>query len=90
MEELGPPEVLTLGELPDPTAGPGEIVVDIYAASINGADWKVRRGNTKGLLAGSTLQTFQYYVLGPDVSGRVRSLVEYVTDFIGYLCQETF
>lgn len=79
LEELGPPEVLTLGELPDPTAGPGEIVVDIYAASINGADWKVRRGNAKGLLAGA-LDTFPY-VLGRDFSGRVRSLGENVTDF---------
>jgi NADPH:quinone reductase-like Zn-dependent oxidoreductase len=81
LEELGPPEVLTLGELPDPTAGPGEIVVDIYAASINGADWKVRRGNTKGLLSSSAaLPTFPY-VLGRDFSGRVRSLGENVTDF---------
>ena len=43
--ENGGPEVLKYGDLPDPTAGPGEIIVDIHAASVNGADWKVRAGS---------------------------------------------
>ena len=34
----GGPEVLRLDEAPDPTAGPGEVVVDVHAASINAAD----------------------------------------------------
>ena len=41
----GGPEMLRYGEAPDPKAGPGEVVVDIHAASVNGADPKVRRGN---------------------------------------------
>jgi NADPH:quinone reductase-like Zn-dependent oxidoreductase len=40
----GGPEMLRYGEAPDPTAGAGEVVVDIYAASVNSADPKVRRG----------------------------------------------
>ena len=32
------------GEAPDPVAGPGEVVVDIHAASVNAADYKVRLG----------------------------------------------
>ena len=80
LNELGPPEKLTLGELPDPAApGPGEIIVDIVAASINGADTKVRRGATKGLLAAAT-KKFPY-VLGRDFSGYVQSVGEGVTDF---------
>ena len=39
----GGPEMLRYGEAGDPTAGPGEVVVDIHAASVNGADPKVRR-----------------------------------------------
>ena len=39
-EKHGGPEVLHLAEVPDPTADPGEVVVDIYAASINAADYK--------------------------------------------------
>jgi NADPH:quinone reductase-like Zn-dependent oxidoreductase len=30
------------GALPDPVAAAGEVVVDVVAASVNGADWKVR------------------------------------------------
>jgi len=47
IERHGGPEVLTYGDLPDPTAGPGEVVIDIVAASVNGADWKVRVGDYK-------------------------------------------
>src|SRR3954447_20317300 len=46
IEKHGGPEVLTYGDVPDPVAGPGEVVVDIFAASINGADWKVRSGSS--------------------------------------------
>jgi NADPH:quinone reductase-like Zn-dependent oxidoreductase len=44
IEEFGGPEVLKYGDLPDPSAGPGQIVVDTFAASVNAADWKVRAG----------------------------------------------
>jgi len=40
----GGPEVLEYGELPDPVAAAGEVLVDIHAASINAADWKMRSG----------------------------------------------
>src|SRR6516162_6555343 len=44
IQKFGGPEVLTYGDLPDPTAGPGQVVVDTHAASINAADWKVAAG----------------------------------------------
>jgi NADPH:quinone reductase-like Zn-dependent oxidoreductase len=44
IEQFGGPEVLKYGDLPDPVAGPGEVVVDIVAASVNAADWKFRAG----------------------------------------------
>ena len=40
----GGPEMLRYGDAPDPVAGPGEIVVDVHAASVNAADYKVRLG----------------------------------------------
>jgi len=73
-EEHGGPEVLKYGDLPDPVAGPGEVVVDIHAATVNGADWKVRSGSY------SKLETFPY-VLGRDFSGVVSALGAGVTDF---------
>ncbi len=46
IERHGGPEVLKFGEMPDPVAGPGQVLVDIVAASVNGADWKVREGKS--------------------------------------------
>jgi NADPH:quinone reductase-like Zn-dependent oxidoreductase len=47
IEQFGGPECLTYGDLPDPIAGPGQIVVDTVAASVNGADPKVCAGDYK-------------------------------------------
>src|SRR3989304_2326914 len=42
--EHGGPEVLQYGELPDPQPGPGEVLVRLRAAVLNGVDIGVRRG----------------------------------------------
>ena len=38
IERHGGPEVLQYGDMPDPVAAPGQVVVDIAAASVNGAE----------------------------------------------------
>src|SRR6185295_11227644 len=53
MDRHGGLEVLRYGDLPDPVAEPGQVVVDIHAASVNGADTKVREGD-----AYTTISTF--------------------------------
>ena len=73
LEQTGGPEVFKYGDLPDPQAGPGDVLVDVVAASVNGADWKVRRGEYAAL-------KFPY-VLGRDFSGTVAALGEGVSDF---------
>ena len=73
-ERHGGPEVLRYGDLPDPSPGPGEIVVDIHAATVNGADWKVLAGRY------SELEDFPY-VLGRDFSGTVAALGAGVDEF---------
>src|SRR6185295_3032239 len=60
----GGPEVLEYGELPDPVPAAGEVLVDVHAASINAADWKMRAGQY-----GASI-TFPH-VLGRDISGVV-------------------
>ena len=40
----GGPEVLRLTEVPDPAAGPGEVVIDVAAAGVNNADVQQRQG----------------------------------------------
>ncbi|MYE67892.1 MAG: quinone oxidoreductase, partial [Acidimicrobiia bacterium] len=42
--ENGGPEVLTLGEVPDPVPGAGQIVVDVAAAGVNFVDTYQRGG----------------------------------------------
>lgn len=43
-DEYGGPEVLHLGEAPEPHAGPGKIRIATEAASVNPMDWKIRSG----------------------------------------------
>src|SRR5262245_6552666 len=71
----GGPEVLRYGDMPDPVAGTGDVVVDVYAASVNGADWKVRAGSYY-----TPIPRFPY-VPGRDFSGVVAALGQGVTDF---------
>ncbi len=73
IEEHGGPEVLRYGDLPDPIAGPDQVLVDIHAASVNGADWKVRSG------ASGSITNFPY-ILGRDLSGVVCAVGDGVDD----------
>ena len=70
----GGPEMLRYGEAPDPVARPGDVVVDIHAASVNAADYKVRRGS-------SVHSNIRFpHILGRDFSGVVASLGVGVND----------
>jgi NADPH:quinone reductase-like Zn-dependent oxidoreductase len=69
LERFGGPEVLQYGDLPDPVAGPGEVVVDVAAASVNAADWKFRSGQY-ARHAGTKFPL----VPGRDFSGSVSAL----------------
>jgi len=66
------------GNLPDPVPGPGEVVVDVHAASVNAADYKVRLGGSA--YSGASNLKFPY-ILGRDFSGVVSALGAGVTDF---------
>jgi NADPH:quinone reductase-like Zn-dependent oxidoreductase len=71
----GGPEVLQYGDLPDPVAGPGELVVDVHAASVNAADGKRRAGSYAAPV------TRFPYVPGRDFSGAVVALGAGVSSF---------
>jgi len=72
IEQFGGPEVVKYGDLPDPVVRRGGVVVDIVAASVNAADWKVRAGQYK--------QTTFPLGLGRDFSGVVSAVGEGVDD----------
>jgi NADPH:quinone reductase-like Zn-dependent oxidoreductase len=75
LEQFGGPDVLQYGELADPVAGPGEIIVDVAAASVNAADWKFR----SGLYARHAGTKFPL-IPGRDFSGSVSALGSGIDD----------
>jgi NADPH:quinone reductase-like Zn-dependent oxidoreductase len=75
IERFGGPEVFKYGDLPDPTAAPGEVVVDVHTASINAADWKFRAGQY-----GRHADVKFPQIPGRDFSGVVRAVGAGVND----------
>lgn len=65
LTETGPPEVLQISTVPDPEAGPGEVVVALRAAALNRRDVFLRKG-----IAPSPLPV----IPGSDGAGVIRSL----------------
>lgn len=72
IEKFGGPDVLQFGDMPDPVAEPGEVVIDVVAASVNAADWKVR--------AGEYAQVTFPLILGRDFSGTISAIGAGVDD----------
>ncbi|WP_242371027.1 zinc-binding dehydrogenase [Anaeromyxobacter sp. SG26] len=67
IREHGGPEVVKLVELPDPTPGPGQVVLVVKAAALNHLDIWVRKG-WQGLKLAFP------HVLGSDVAGVVEAV----------------
>jgi NADPH:quinone reductase-like Zn-dependent oxidoreductase len=72
-DEMGGPEVLKYGEVPDPVASSDQVIVDIHAASVNAADAKVRIGHYAPITEFPS-------ILGRDFSGIVSAIGSEVTD----------
>jgi NADPH:quinone reductase-like Zn-dependent oxidoreductase len=72
IERYGGPDLLKYGDLPDPEAESGEVVIDVHAASVNAADWKVR--------AGQYAQATFPLILGRDFSGVISTVGAGVAD----------
>ena len=74
-QSYGGPDVLTVGEAPEVHAGPGQVRVQVKAASVNPIDWKLRNGYLAG---GKPLEGTGY--LGYDAAGVVDEVGDGVTD----------
>ncbi|MBZ0131736.1 MAG: NADP-dependent oxidoreductase [Rhodocyclaceae bacterium] len=76
IRRYGGNDVVELGELPAPQAGPGELLVAVQAASVNPVDFKIRDGMLKMIIPfGFPL------ILGNDFSGVVQAVGAGVTRF---------
>jgi len=72
--EPGEPEVLRWLEVPDPVAGPGEVVIDIAASGVNRADLMQRQGLYPPPAGAPPYP-------GLECAGRIRSAGDGVTDW---------
>jgi NADPH:quinone reductase-like Zn-dependent oxidoreductase len=76
IQEFGGPEVLTIHELPIPSPGQDELLVQVHAAGINPVDTGVRSGRAAALAA-----AVPPYVPGFDISGTVAAVGSGITNF---------
>lgn len=72
----GTPDVLRVVDIELPPIKPDQLLVKVYASSINPVEWKMRKGMLK-LLTGSRFPI----ILGFDVSGEVIEVGSQVTQF---------
>ncbi len=76
IQRYGGPERLIVGELPEPTPGPHDLLVAVAAASVNPIDFKLRDGKLKALMP-----LPMPLILGNDLSGTVLTVGSAVTRF---------
>src|SRR5215211_1323304 len=79
--EYGSPDVLQLKELEKPSPRDNEVLVKIYAASANAADWHLMRAEPFLARLENGLLKPKNPKLGADVAGRVEAVGRNVTQF---------
>jgi NADPH:quinone reductase-like Zn-dependent oxidoreductase len=80
--KYGPPEVLGLRDVEKPTPSDDEILVKVYAASVNYSDWAFVRGKPFMLrLMDQAPFRPRHPILGADIAGRIAAVGRNVTQF---------
>ena len=64
IEQTGPPDVITVGELPRPVPGPGQVLLRVHAVALNPIDLYIRSGLVPMPMSFP-------YIIGCDVAGSV-------------------
>lgn len=81
VERYGPPEVLTLGELPMPVAGPRDVIVRQVASTVSPADTAMRSGDPFIVRFFIGVRRPKIPVPGGAIAGIVHSVGSEVTRF---------
>jgi 2-desacetyl-2-hydroxyethyl bacteriochlorophyllide A dehydrogenase len=76
INQYGPPSVLQYGDVDLPLIKPDQMLVKVYASSVNPIDWKIRQGMLQ-VLTGWAFPI----ILGFDVSGEVIEVGDRVTRY---------
>ena len=80
--KYGPPDVLQLKEVAKPTPKEDQVLVKVYASSVNYSDWVYVRGRPfVARLMGAGLLKPKNMMLGADVAGRVEAVGKSATQF---------
>ncbi len=77
IHRFGGPEVMTIEEIDRPTPAANEVVIKVFAASVNPVDAKIREGKYPVVT-----ETDLPYVLGRDVCGEIAAAGSDVTSFL--------
>lgn len=80
--EYGSPDVLQFKTVEKPTPKDDEVLVKVYAAALNAADWRLMRAEPflVRLMGGGILRPTKQ-ILGSDIAGRVEAVGSSVTQF---------
>jgi NADPH:quinone reductase-like Zn-dependent oxidoreductase len=79
-DRYGGTDVLRIEEAPTATPGPGQVLVEVVATSVNLSDWEGLRGTPFYARIGG-LRTPRRRTLGSDIAGRVEAVGPDVTRF---------
>jgi NADPH:quinone reductase-like Zn-dependent oxidoreductase len=80
--KYGPPDVLNLEEVREPTPRDDEVLIKVHAASANARDWRLLRADPflVRLMGGGLLKP-KHNTLGSDIAGRVEAVGGNVKQF---------
>ena len=79
--KYGPPDVLQLKEVEEPTPGDDKALVKVHAASVNHPDWAFVRGEPFVSRLWSGLLEPKHKIPGGDIAGRVEAVGRNVKQF---------
>jgi NADPH:quinone reductase-like Zn-dependent oxidoreductase len=80
-DRYGPPEVLRIEDVPEPTPGAGELLVRVHRSSVNRTDCGFRRADPIIVRAFSGIRRPRARILGNEFGGVVEAVGEGVTRF---------
>jgi NADPH:quinone reductase-like Zn-dependent oxidoreductase len=79
--QAGSKDVFQLKDVPTPTPTDDEVLIKVYAASLNPLDWKTMRVPSFLRLISAGMLTTKHKILGCDVAGRVEAVGRNVKRF---------
>ncbi len=79
--KYGPPDVLQLQEVKKPVPKDDQVLVQVYAASVNAADWHLLTADIFLVRLMTGLLKPKYPILGADIAGRVEAVGSNVKQF---------